>query len=274
MIAEFKARIQCKHCSKRNHYSDLCFEIQRKQKEESLKAFLIQSGLSEESVQKAVEDPKKTWKDQQQKGPKAGPKTKNTSGPAASSAGAGVPSAETGRMQEDTESQPRKGREFLHFQKLRKLWTCFEQLSRMVSCCDYPWLWRRRCVMLFWILVQQIPLSLHHWCQIRIAGVTVQSGSGRATIRTMKERIRGCVRGQFYSSSYLYRYAVRLAMNFIRQNAKTFLGLIFILPRLIVKNPETHELSLVSLSDKCFQKEGGNRLPPAQASSRMSRSEA
>ena len=34
LIAEFKARIQCKHCGKTNHYSDHCFEIQRKQKED------------------------------------------------------------------------------------------------------------------------------------------------------------------------------------------------------------------------------------------------
>ena len=34
LIAEFKARIQCKHSGKTNHYSDHCFEIQRKQKED------------------------------------------------------------------------------------------------------------------------------------------------------------------------------------------------------------------------------------------------
>ena len=50
LIAEFKARIQCKHCGQTNHYSDHCFEIHRKQKEERLKAFLIQSGLSEEAA--------------------------------------------------------------------------------------------------------------------------------------------------------------------------------------------------------------------------------
>ena len=47
LIAEFKACIQCKHCGKTNHYSDHCVEIQRKQKEDQLKTFLIQSGLSE-----------------------------------------------------------------------------------------------------------------------------------------------------------------------------------------------------------------------------------
>ena len=71
-IAEFKARIQCKYCGKTNHCSDHCFEIQRKQKEDRLKTFLIQSGLSEEAAQKAVEDAKKKWKDQKQKEPKAG----------------------------------------------------------------------------------------------------------------------------------------------------------------------------------------------------------
>ena len=59
-IAEFKAGIQYKHCGKTNHYSNHCFEIQRKRKEQTLKAFLIQSGLSEEAAQKAVEDAKKT----------------------------------------------------------------------------------------------------------------------------------------------------------------------------------------------------------------------
>ena len=67
LIAGFKARIQCKHCGKTNHYRDHCFEIQRKQKEKRLKTFLIQSGLSEEAAQKAVEDAKKKWKDQKQK---------------------------------------------------------------------------------------------------------------------------------------------------------------------------------------------------------------
>ena len=77
LIAEFKARIQCKHCGKTNHYSDHCFQIQRKQKEDRLKTFLIQSGLSEEAAQKAVEDAKKKWKDQKQKGPKTDPRKKD-----------------------------------------------------------------------------------------------------------------------------------------------------------------------------------------------------
>ena len=76
LIAEFKARIQCEHCGKTNHYSDHCFDIQRKQKEERLKTFPIPSSLSEEAAQKAVEDAKKKWKDQKKKGPKAGPRKK------------------------------------------------------------------------------------------------------------------------------------------------------------------------------------------------------
>ena len=182
LIAEFKARIQCKHCGKTNHYSNHCFEIQRKQKADRLKTFLIQSSLSEEAAQKAVEDAKKKWKDQKQKGLKAGPRKKDASGPSAASAGAGAPSAETKPMQEDT------GREIWLFQMLRKLWTCFHPLSRTVSRCDHPWLSRRRCVMLYWILVQQIPLWLHHWCQIRVAGATVQSRWEMSTTGTVKER--------------------------------------------------------------------------------------
>ena len=65
-----------------------------------------------------------------------------------------------------------------------------------------------------------------------------------------------------------------LGMNFIRQNAKRILGLISTPSRLIVQNQETDELSFVSLSDKSFQKDRGNGLPPAQASWRMSRREA
>ena len=95
LIAEFKAPTQCKHCGKTNHYSDHCFETQRKQKEERLKSFLIQSGLREEAAQKAVEDAKKKWKDQKQKGPKAGPRKRDASGPSAVSAGAGASAAET-----------------------------------------------------------------------------------------------------------------------------------------------------------------------------------
>ena len=69
-------------------------------------------------------------------------------------------------------------------------------------------------------------------------------------------------------------FQVCLGMNFIRQNAKTILVLIFTPSRLIGKNPETDELSLVSLSEKSCQNEGGNGLSPAQASLRISRREA
>ena len=104
-----------------NHYSDHCFEIQRKQKEERLKAFLIQSGLSEEATQEAVEDAKKTRKDQKQKGPKGGQRNKNTSGPAAASAGTGAPSAQTQPMHEDTESQAKKRKRDLAFSEVEKI---------------------------------------------------------------------------------------------------------------------------------------------------------
>ena len=69
-------------------------------------------------------------------------------------------------------------------------------------------------------------------------------------------------------------FQVCLGMNFIRQNAKTILGLIFTPWRLIVMNPGTDELSLVSSSEKSCQKEGGNILPPAQSSLRICRREA
>ena len=121
MIAEFKAHIQCKHCGKTNHYSDHCFEIQRKQKEDRLKTFLIQSGVSEEAVQKAVEDAKKKWKDQRQKGPKAGPRKNDASGPSAPGAGAGASSAETKPMQEDTESQAKKRKRDVAFSEVEKI---------------------------------------------------------------------------------------------------------------------------------------------------------
>ena len=121
LVTEFKARIQCKHCGKMNHYSDHCFEIQRKQKGDRLKTFLIQSALSEEAAQKAVVDAKKKWKDQKQKRPKAGPRKKNASGPSAASAGAGAPSAETKPMQEDTESQAKNRKRDLAFSEVVKI---------------------------------------------------------------------------------------------------------------------------------------------------------
>ena len=47
---------------------------------------------------------------------------------------------------------------------------------------------------------------------------------------------------------------VCLGMSFIRQSAKTILGLIFTSSRLIVKTRETDELSLVSFSDGPFRR--------------------
>ena len=105
LIAKFKAHIHRKHCGKTNHYSDHCFEIPRKQKEDQLKLFLMLSGLSEEAAQKAVEDAKKKWNQQKQKGPKPGRRKKDASGPSAAGAGAGFPSAETRPMRQDTESR-------------------------------------------------------------------------------------------------------------------------------------------------------------------------
>ena len=121
LIAKFKARIQCKHCGKMNHCSDHCFEIQRKQKEDRLKTFLIQSGLSDKAAQKAVEETKKKWKDQKQKGPKSGPRKKDASGPSAASADAGAPSAEIKPMQEYTESQAKKRKRDLAFSEVEKI---------------------------------------------------------------------------------------------------------------------------------------------------------
>ena len=66
-------------------------------------------------------------------------------------------------------------------------------------------------------------------------------------------------------------FQVCLGINFIRQNGNTILSLIFTPSRLIVKNPETDQLCLVSLYEKTCQKEGGNRLPPAQSSLQISR---
>ena len=121
LIAGFKAGLRCKHCGKTNHYSDHCFEIQRKQKEDQLKSFLMQSGLRGEAAQKTVEDAKKKWKDKKQKRLKAGPRKKDASGPSVVSAGAGASSAETKPMQEDTESQAKKRKRHLAFSEVEKI---------------------------------------------------------------------------------------------------------------------------------------------------------
>ena len=60
-------------------------------------------------------------------------------------------------MQENTESQAKNGKRHNVFSEVEKMVHLLEQLSRTVARCDYPWLWRTRCVTLFWILVQPIP---------------------------------------------------------------------------------------------------------------------
>ena len=61
LIAEFKARIQCKHCGKTSHYSDHFFQWQRQQKEDRSRSFLLSQGLSEEEIKAVVEDAKKVF---------------------------------------------------------------------------------------------------------------------------------------------------------------------------------------------------------------------
>ena len=125
---------------------------------------------------------------------------------------------------------------------------------------------------LFWILVQPILLWLHHWCQIRMTGVTVQSRWDMDTTRTVKEK-NPLICAWAISFFLMFVSLWRLQLNLIRQNAKTILGLISTPSRLIVENPEADDLSLVSLSEKSCQKEGGNGLQPAQSCLRISRRE-
>ena len=68
-----------------------------------------------------MEDAKKKWKDQKQKGPKAGPRKKDASGPSAARAGVGAPLAETKPMQEDTKSQAKKRKRDLAFSEVEKI---------------------------------------------------------------------------------------------------------------------------------------------------------
>ena len=56
---------------------------------------------------------------------------------------------------------------------------------------------------LFWILVQPIPLWLHHWCQIRIAWVTVQSSREMGTTRTVKKE-----------NPWMYSWAISIFLMF------------------------------------------------------------
>ena len=68
-----------------------------------------------------MEDTKKKWKDQKQKGPKTGPRKKDASGLSAASAGARAPLAETKSMQEDTESQAKKRKRDLAFSEVENI---------------------------------------------------------------------------------------------------------------------------------------------------------
>ena len=54
LFAEFRARIQCKHCGKTNHYSDHCFKLQKQQRRERLIHFLEQNGF--EDPEKVLEE--------------------------------------------------------------------------------------------------------------------------------------------------------------------------------------------------------------------------
>ena len=106
----------------------------------------------------------------------------------------------------------------------------------------------------------------------------VKVGDGRYTYNEGEKSVDVCM-GNFTLPDVCIvmetcAFQVCLGMNFIRQNAKTILGLILTPSRPIVKYPETDELSLVSLSAKSCQKEGGNGLRPAQASLRIPRREA
>ena len=47
IIADPRARIQCKHCGKTNHYSDYCFKLQKQQRGDRLLHFLQQNGFEE-----------------------------------------------------------------------------------------------------------------------------------------------------------------------------------------------------------------------------------
>ena len=94
----------------------------------------------------------------------------------------------------------------------------------------------------------------------------VKVGDGHYTYRDVQRRTLHVMETSAFQ--------VCLGMNFIRQNANTILGLTFTPSRLIVKNPETDELCSVSLSENTCQKEGGNGLPPAQSSLRISGREA
>ena len=82
LIAEFKARIQCKHCGKTSHYSDHGFKYQKQQRFERLKAFLKQQGFSEEDATKVMCEMKNRPKFANDKPGKPAPKSKPAAKPA------------------------------------------------------------------------------------------------------------------------------------------------------------------------------------------------
>ena len=59
LIAEFIARIRCKHYGKTSRYSDHCFKSRKQQRFERLKAFVKQQGISEEDAMKVLAEMKK-----------------------------------------------------------------------------------------------------------------------------------------------------------------------------------------------------------------------
>ena len=54
LIAEFRAHIQSKHCAKTNHYSNLCFKLQKQQHRERLIHVPKQNGF--EDAEKVLEE--------------------------------------------------------------------------------------------------------------------------------------------------------------------------------------------------------------------------
>ena len=241
--------------------------------------FLIQSGLSEEAVPRAVEDAKKKWKDQKQKGPKAGPRRKDASGPAAASAGARAPSAETRPMQEDTEGQGRKRKRDLAFLEVEKIADLRRaavkdglnlRLTVVVEedMCDAFLDTGATNSIVASSLVSD--LKRKGYCAVKV-------GNGQYTYSKGEKSVDVCM-GNFNLPHVCIvmetsAFQVCLGMNFIRQNAKTILGLIFTPSRLIVKIQRLKNYPWVRYLKYPCHKEGGKGLPPAQASSRISRRE-
>ena len=122
LIAEFEAHIPCKHC-KTNHYSDHCFEIKRKQKEGRLKAFLIQSGVSEEAAEKCRKTPRRHRRTRSKRDQKLAQKIKKPLAPPEQVLVLEPPWQRPNRCRRTLRVKPRRGREILHFQKLTKLST-------------------------------------------------------------------------------------------------------------------------------------------------------